>query len=425
MGFVLKALNEALAAGSALGALLPAGVLTSDSAQRWRRALLDRANLRLLASLGRHRLFPHAVVQVAGLVLSKGGSEDPESKVLTLRVGADEPTAAEDPLRALRGHREGSEASGAGGTWELFEAPVHAFAGRPTWRPVSPSRLNALADMSRQRLRRVSEVFRVRRGILTGSNRAFLVKGKMYRELPANERSYFRPAIVNESLHNARLFEGTWVFYPYDEDGSLPKTEDALEAAVPQYYRRHLSRFHVKRAKRSTLLRGKNWWELKQPGLDWTLQPEAKLVSKFFGGSGAFAVDPDSTFIVVEGHAWILKAEPESDEDSVMSDSKRMLCAYCALLNSGYFRTLLSVFAVKQIPKFGQQTACAARVLLRGRHTYARPTLALRTATGELPRMWPEVPPHSRRLHQGTGWLVALQWACWAAETVTRKPPVS
>ena len=306
--------------------------------------MLDRANPRLLASLGRHRLFPHAAVQVAGLVLSKGGSEDPESKVLTLRVGADEPTAAEDALRALRGHREGSGAAGAGRTWELFEAPLHAFAKRPTWRPVSPSRLNALADMSRQRLRRISDVFHVHRGILTGCNKAFLVKGKTYRELPTKERSYFRPAVVNESLHSARLFEGTWVFYPYDEDGSLLKTEDALKAAMPQYYRRHLSRFHVKRAKRSTLLRGKNWWELKQPGLDWTLQQEAKLVSKFFGGSGTFAVDPDSTFIVVEGHAWILKAEPESDEDSVMSDSERMLCAYCALLNSGYFRTLLSVF---------------------------------------------------------------------------------
>ena len=82
-------------------------------------------------------------------------------------------------------------------------------------------------------------------------------------------------------------------------------------------------------------------------------------------------------------------------------------------------------FAVKQIPRFRQKHRCAARALLRGRQKHARPTLALRTATGELPRMWPEVPPHSRRLHQGTGWLVALQWACWAAETVTRKPAVS
>ena len=55
-------------------------------------------------------------------------------------------------------------------------------------------------------------------------------------------------------------------------------------------------------------------------------------------------------------------------------------------------------FAVKQIWRFGQQTLCAARALLRGRQKHARPTPALRTATGELPRMWPEVPPHSRRL---------------------------
>ena len=74
MGFVLTALDETLVHGCALGALLPASVLTSKSAFRWRGALLDRGELRFLASLGHHHLFPHAVVQVAGVVLSTARS---------------------------------------------------------------------------------------------------------------------------------------------------------------------------------------------------------------------------------------------------------------------------------------------------------------------------------------------------------------
>ena len=346
MGFVLKVLDETLVQGGALGTLLPASLLTSQSALQWRHALLERADLRFLASLGHHHLFPHAVVQVAGVVLSTARSNEPQPKVVTLRVGAGERSETGDALRALRGYEDGVGAHDSGGSWELFEVPVHTFAERPTWRPISPRRLDSLSRLLTQGLRRVSDLFDVHQGVHTGYNQAFLVKRKVFDDLRPRERSFFRPAVMNDSLRRGHLSEGTWVFYPYDEGGLSLPTEENLKDALPLYYRRVLSHFRSALAERSSHRRGqgKPWWDLKRPRLDWALRPAPKLVTKFFGGPGAFAVDFNSEFVVVQGYAWILKAEPEGEGSSGPLDLEGLLNAYCALFNSAYFSTLLEVF---------------------------------------------------------------------------------
>ncbi len=346
MGFVLKALEDALRDGGALGALIPASVLTSDSALPWRRALLDRANLRLLASLGHHHLFPHAIVQISGLVLIAGPPDGARPKVVTLRVGAGDMTAAGDALRALRGYKDGDGAHESGEKWELFETPPHAFSDRATWRPISPSKLDAMARLLTQQLRRVSDLFHVHQGVKTGYNRAFLIKRERFEHLQRKEKAFFRPAMVNDSLRAGQLSEGIWVFYPYDEEGRSFCNEEALKGAVPVYYKEVLARFRSSLTERPAVRQQevKRWWELNRPRLDWTLQPTPKIVSKFFGGPGAFAVDADSKFVVVQGHAWILNGEPKDGGVPGALEGEDVLNAYCALLNSGYFRTLLDVF---------------------------------------------------------------------------------
>ena len=228
-----------------------------------------------------------------------------------------------------------------------FTPPTtHTFAERPTWRPIQPSKLDEMARLWTQQLRRVSDLFEIHLGVQTGYNRAFLLKRERFEQLRSKERALFRPAIVNDSVRGARLSEGTWVFYPYDEQGRSFSTEEALKTAVPSYYKQVLTPFRTALAGRAAVRRqqGKRWWELSWPRLDWTLRPTPKIVSKFFGGPGAFAVDGDAEFVVVQGHAWVLKEEPEDSTGSAPLDDERVLNAYCALLNSRYFRTLLDIF---------------------------------------------------------------------------------
>ena len=78
-----------------------------------------------------------------------------------------------------------------------------------------------VARLWTQQLRRVSDLFHVHEGVKTGYNRAFLLKRERFEHLQRKERAFFRPAMVNDSLQAGQLSEGIWVFYPYDEEGSV------------------------------------------------------------------------------------------------------------------------------------------------------------------------------------------------------------
>ena len=239
MGFVLKTLDEALRDGDALGALLPASVLTSESALPWRRALLDRANLRLLASLGHHHLFPHAIVQVTWLGVNRPGHPKvARPKVVTLRVGAGDVTEAGDALRALRGYQD--RATGqmirvrSGNCLRPLHTPsLNARHGDPFHRANS-TRWHVCG---RNNCDRSPTSLASMKGVQTGYNRAFLIKCERLEHFQRKEREFFRPAIVNDSLRSGRLSEGTWVFYPYDEEGRSFGDEETLKGAVPVYYK--------------------------------------------------------------------------------------------------------------------------------------------------------------------------------------------
>ena len=59
------------------------------------------------------------------------------------------------------------------------------------------------------------------------------------------------------------------------------------------------------------------WDLLRSRG--WQVEPGPKIVSKYFGGKQAFAFDQSGDFVVVVGHAWLLKkgrAVPEITDDA-------------------------------------------------------------------------------------------------------------
>src|SRR5438128_1527836 len=83
-----------------------------------------------------------------------------------------------------------------------------------------------------------SAIFKVRQGIRTGDNRAFLLSIDEWESLPSQEREYFRPAATNSTIRNGRLFRTKMVFYPY---GSREiASADELEVELTQYCARWL-----------------------------------------------------------------------------------------------------------------------------------------------------------------------------------------
>lgn len=166
--------------------------------------------------------------------------------------------------------------------------------------------------------------------------------------LPQKERKYFRRAVVNESIQDGYIKPMYWLFYPYSEDGALFSDEQALFAAVPKYAKQFLiprqeilsSRHGVKGADRP------DWWSLSRArASSWGFHSGPRLVSKYFGSSGGFAVDLKGDYVVVQGFAWFPKwassAHPADDELPLQD----MLHAYCALMNSQRFTNVLELFA--------------------------------------------------------------------------------
>jgi len=349
MAFVTRAI-DILAPGGALGVLLPASLLTLQAAEDWRTELLERIDLRLLASLGDYGLFAHALVQVAVAVMAKPTDPAARHGTTTALITTNSAEATGNALRTLRRSDRGNRDIGEDDAWRLFEVPTATFRQRPTWRLISPRTEAALSGLMDAGASRMSDIFKVRQGVRTGDNKAFLLDDDAFEALPTKEKRFFKPAVVKNSVQDGRLQQLYWVFYPYSVEGPLFMTEEALLAAVPRYAKRFLFPRRPNLAARASLSRTgrEDWWGLSWSRTSWALDPAPRLVSKYFGGPGGFAVDLKARFIVVQGFAWFLKRSPAPDveeENETALPIDDLLCAYAGILNSRRFGRVLELFS--------------------------------------------------------------------------------
>lgn len=351
MAFVTRAL-ESLRSGGALGTLLPGSLLALQGADSWRNRILEQANLRFIASLGDYSLFRYAQVQVSAVVFAKQKQGERQSDNVVALVAGSEPAATGAALRHLRrvrynGFKEISEHG-----WHLFETPSHVFRNRPTWRLVLPSTEVALKRLLRSGLIvPIEEVFSVRQGVRTGMNSVFLMTATKLEMLPDTERGWFRPASVNESIHDGTIRSNHYVFYPYDEHGLAIKDEQTLNEELPFYSQHCLRPNRTHLSQRSSIVRSgrSDWWGLSERR-SWALDSRPRIVSKYFGGPGSFAVDFEASFVVVQGFAWMPTWEDSSGgsagEASTFSLGRQdLLAAYSAVLNSDIFSRILRLYS--------------------------------------------------------------------------------
>ena len=346
MAFTTRAI-EALAPGGALGVLFPTSLLTLQAAENWRNDLLARTDMRLLASLGDYGLFTHALVQVAAAVFVRPAEREERSNTTLALVSSNTPEATGSALRMLRRHHGQPNVEGDQSEWRLFEIPSERFRDRPTWRIMSPQIDRALARLSDRGMPRISDIFDVKQGVRTGKNQVFVINQEQYMALSTREQKYFRPALVNDSIQDGRILSGSWVFYPYGDGKPAFDSEEELKKAVPKFAKQVLYPNKEVLERRSSITRSGrlDWWGLSEPRATWAMETAPRIVSKYFGGPGCFALDLEARNVIIQGYAWRLKNERTAAEEAPSMDVRDLLRAYASLMNSRTFGKILALFS--------------------------------------------------------------------------------
>lgn len=351
MAFISRAI-DLLRPGGVIGTLLPASLLTLQSADNWRRDILEKVALKFLASLGDYGLFPYATVQVAAAIFSKPAQGTVSDNQVISLVAKDNPYATGDALRTLRMKNRSDHEFGDDNRWQIFQTSARALRRRATWRPIAPHTETAIERaLESGRVSPLAKLFDVHQGVRTGFNQVFLLDDAVVSAMKAQERRWFRPAVMNDTIKRGRIEPTRFVFYPYDQRGLAITTEEQLAKEVPQYFAEHLQPNRQRLMARANIVRAprQDWWGLSEHRA-WALSPKPCIVSKYFGASGGFATDFAMRLIVVQGFAWFPKWEEptsvvESDQETPELTVKDALSAYFTVMNSSPFQNFLSVFS--------------------------------------------------------------------------------
>lgn len=357
MAFVTRA-AEALAEGGALGTLFPANLLTHEAATPWREDLANKGDVRLLASIGDFGLFSQAFVHVACLVLTKGHSNRPE---FTTLVTGNEAGATGDALRELR-KTNGTPPKFATGDrqWKLFSTPASVLERKLPWRILTPDQRSLIDALEAAQTPTVASLFDISQGVQTGNLKLFLFQEEALDRLglPTKERAYFRDALMTDSIQSGRIVKKYRLFFPHGAEGPLFSDESELSAALPVFYKKVLkpNEGALKQRKAISESSRSDWWGLMRSRASaFAFDNRPRIVSKFFGAEGSFALDENGRYLPSTGHVWKPKSEVLNsfnfrDEDDVVdiedAASLEVMRAYVALLNSRPFMRLVSFRSV-------------------------------------------------------------------------------
>ena len=145
-------------------------------------------------------------------------------------------------------------------SWSLTTTTVDVWRRRPSWLPGAGALGPLLETIETNTATKVGDLFDVHQGIRTGANPVFMQPFSVVRNLPENERRYFRKAIDAASFVEGELKPEKYLFYA--PKGTW-KTEEELSQAVPQFFNLYI------RPSRETLNKRKSmrsktdrYWEL-------------------------------------------------------------------------------------------------------------------------------------------------------------------
>lgn len=338
--FALRALDS-LDTQGVLGMIAPASLLESSSGREVRAAMASALNPLLIARLGNQNVFAHALVD-AGMYVGRGKGLARRDATAVLWADSQQGSLGQ-ALRGLRRWR-GAEAEELDeGGFSVYQRKEMGITGAPwiargykAWRFHEALRRNR-ATVS------ADSIFEIKQGVRLGSDVFIVGKDYVY-SLPESERAFFRPAVMNLSIQDARLNDAYHVFYPYTEGLPLITTEVDLAYHLPHYFRDMLLPVKNKLASRKSLVKADlEWWDLLWHR-SWLTAPKPRIVSKYFGGARSFAFDEAGIYVVVVGNGWVLKKGAVSTEIT-----EEEICLAMLTFLSGGAADLLLQYASVQV----------------------------------------------------------------------------
>jgi len=316
MAFAHRAL-DVLAEDGVLAMIAPNSLLDSDSGSDTRRAMAEKLNPKLIARLGDQSYFSRALVD-AGLYVGKRKTSLQEAMPTAVLWADSRQNSLNYALRGLRKWR-GAEVEPINEEgFSVYLRTDIGTTGSP-WIARGYDAWSRFKSFQHSKMMiPANKVFDIRQGSRLG-NDVFVMPREYVQGMPKREQRFFRPAVMNPSVADGKLSPLYYAFYPYTDGLPEITSEEELKGYVPQYYKERL--LPAKKALSARKQADINWWDLLRPRA-WQKARTAKIVSKYFGGSRAFAFDATGYFVVIVGHGWLLKKgrateEAPSDDDLV------------------------------------------------------------------------------------------------------------
>jgi adenine-specific DNA-methyltransferase len=312
---------------SVMGCLLPSSFLDGTSFRAVRAELGSRLTPCLVARLGSHDLFQDARIDTSLYIAGKG-IESHGPLAMSVDHRASSTSAALRSLRRRRVIESWTDTPILGDGFSIYVNP-DTGTGIGSWAP-RPFREWTLLRryIANKGVRRVSDLFAVKQGTITGLNRVLLLAKSDWLNLPTDERAFFRPCALNESILDGQLLQESYIFYPHGQHAI--DTEDQLQRVVPHFYSESLCPNKEGLRGRRRIKRD-HWWVLSEHRA-WQVKPTRKILSTYFGDTGSFALDMGGDCVVVQGYGWL----PRRDT------SHKIWLAYLAIINSRVFSSLLA-----------------------------------------------------------------------------------
>lgn len=325
--FFYKAFRS-LDAGGVLGMVIPSSILIQEQYRPLREAVTESANLSTVAQLGNF-VFENALVDTSFVILDK--NKDKYNLPLNIWCNNKESSAFE----AMKGWRkmyyEGLPAK-IEQNYNIF-IPSRFPIVTGSWKVLSEKDdlfVKSLASMLRNgSLKPLIHVFEVKQGIIKGDKDLFEIGEYEYSQLTESEQHLFRSIASSETIKPGYVTSGHYLWYPYDLNGLMIKTEDEL--------RKHEWSYNWLLEHKETLQHRqgvKNWWELTRPRNE-QFKKEIRLCSKRSGSVRSFAIIPDN-YVVEEGNVFLFRTQNYELDDMYF---------YLSYFSSNTFERLLSIYA--------------------------------------------------------------------------------